>query len=176
MMARSGTRLVEHNEKERERYEREWTSCMVQFWQEKMMRFSPPVYDTGRLHDSLTGVLHPGTPTTIEHRFMEYGLYVAAGTGKGYRRGNSGKDDENGLQFMRGDKWNKGRGHRQPRDWFARKYRYSLHRLNDYEAAYYGEAYQGLLADALAAMFGDPAALARHNGGNDDAARMVANI
>lgn len=77
---------------------------------------------------------------------------------------------------MRHGKYNKGKGHRQARDWFARKYRYSLHRLNDYEASFYGEAYQGFLSDALAAMFGDPAALARHNGGNAGSARMVANI
>lgn len=163
-------------EQDREQYEQRWTQFMVKFWQEKMMSFSPPVYDTGTLHDTLAGVLHPGTPTTIEHRFREYGLYVAAGTGRGYRRGNSGKDDENGLQFMRHGKYNKGKGHRQRRDWFARKYLYSIHRLNDYEASFYGEAYQGLLSDALAAMFGDSSALARHNNGNANAARMVANI
>lgn len=148
---------------------------MIQFWQEKMMKFSPPVYDTGRLHDTIAGVLHPGTPTTIEHRFREYGLYVAAGTGNGYRRGNSGKDDDNGLQFMRGGRYRE-RGHRRARDWFAGKYRYSIHRLNDFEASFYGEAYQGLVSDALAAMFGDYQGLARRNNGNTNAAKMVANI
>ena len=101
-------------EQDREQYEQRWTDFMVKFWQEKMMKFSPPVYDTGALYHSLVGVLHPGSPTTIEHRFLEYGIYVAAGTGNGYRRGNSGKDDENGLQFLRGKKWNKGKGHRPP--------------------------------------------------------------
>lgn len=141
-------------DQDRQQYEQGWTDMMIKMWQEKMMKFSPPIYDTGKLHNTITGVLHPGTPTTIEHRFMEYGLYVAAGTGKGYRRGNSGRDDENGLQFMRHGKYNKGVGHRQKRDWFAGKYRYSIHRLNDYEAAFYGEAYQGLLSEALNAMFG----------------------
>ena len=77
-------------EQDREQYEQRWTDFMVKIWQEKMMKFSPPVYDTGALYQSLTGVLHPGTPTTIEHHFLEYGIYVAAGTGNGYRRGNSG--------------------------------------------------------------------------------------
>ena len=103
-------------EQDREQYEQRWTDFMVKFWQEKMMKFSPPVYDTGALYQSLAGVLHPGTPTTIEHHFLEYGIYVAAGTGNGYRRGNSGKDDENGLQFLRGKKWNKGKGHSERRD------------------------------------------------------------
>lgn len=135
---------------DKERYEKEWTENMVKYWQEKMMQFSPPVYDTGSLHDSLTGMIHD---TLIVHHFLEYGLYVAAGTGNGYKRGNSGKDDENGLQFMRGDKWNKGRGHRKRRDWFQSKYQYSLHRLNDFEAKFYGEAYQGLMSETLNAMF-----------------------
>lgn len=90
-----------------EQYERAWADNMVKFWQEKMMAFSPPVYDTGMLHDSLSALMHPGPVTTITHHFLEYGLYVAAGTGNGYRRGNSGKDDDEGLQFMRGGKWKK---------------------------------------------------------------------
>lgn len=163
-------------EQDREQYEQRWTDFMVKFWQEKMMKFSPPVYDTGALYHSLIGVLHPGTTTTIEHHFLEYGIYVAAGTGNGYRRGNSGKDDDNGLQFLRGKKWNKGKGHRQRRDWFAKKYLYSTHRLNDFEAQFYGDAYQGLLSDALAAMFGDTTALVMHNGGNRNAAMSLGNL
>lgn len=93
-----------------EQYERAWADNMVKFWQEKMMAFSPPVYDTGMLHDSLSALIHPGPVTTITHHFLEYGLYVAAGTGNGYRRGNSGKDDDEGLQFMRGGKWKKAEG------------------------------------------------------------------
>ncbi|MFW5494006.1 MAG: hypothetical protein ACOCOR_07325 [Prevotella sp.] len=163
-------------EQDREQYEQRWTDFMVKFWQEKMMKFSPPVYDRGALYHSLVGVLHPGSPTTIEHRFLEYGIYVAAGTGNGYRRGNSGKDDENGLQFLRGKKWNKGKGHRHRRDWFAKKYLYRILRLNDFEATFYGQAYQGLLSDALSAMFGDSSALARHNNGNNKAAMALGNL
>lgn len=132
---------------------------MMKFWQEKMMKLSPPVYDTGQLYHSLNGVLHDGDITTIEHQFVAYGLYVASGTGRGYTRGNSGKDDENGLQFLRGGKWNKGKGHRKARDWFSKKYLYSIHRLNDFEADYFGEIYQGLMSDAPAAMFGDKQAV-----------------
>lgn len=162
-------------EQQKQEYEQRWTEFMVKFWQEKMMKFRRPVYDTGYLYYSLRGILHPGANTTIEHRFSEYGLYVAAGTGNGYRRGNSGKDDDNGLQFMRGGKSGNG-GHRQRRDWFSKKYRYSLYRLQDFESRYYGEAYQGLLSDTLSAMFGDPAALARSNSGNVKVGRTVGNL
>ena len=97
-------------------------------------------------------------------------------SGKGYRHGNSGKDDENGLQFLRGKEWNKGKGHRKRRDWFAKKYLNSIHRVNDFEAQYYGEAYQDMLSDALSAMFGDTTALAKHNGGNINTEMAVGNL
>lgn len=141
-------------EQQRNEYLQKWAANMIKYWQEKMMAASPPVYDTGALYHSLAERLTTGDNALIEHRFLEYGLYVAAGTGNGYRHGNSGLDDENGLQFLRGGKWKKGRGHRIKRDWFSKKYLYSIHRLNDFEARYFGEAYQGLISDALSAMFG----------------------
>ena len=37
-------------EQDREQYEQRWTDFMVKFWEEKMMKFSPPVYDRGALY------------------------------------------------------------------------------------------------------------------------------
>jgi hypothetical protein len=164
------------SEKDKEQYERSWTENMVKYWRERMMLLKPPVFDTGNLYYSVKGTIGLGKNTTIEHKFAEYGIYVAAGTGNGYRRGNSGKDDENGLQFLRGGKWKKGRGHRKRRDWFSKKYLYSLHRLNDFEAEYYGETYQGLLAGALSAMFGDPTASVKSNNGKTGATGALGNL
>lgn len=36
------------------------------------------------------GLIHPGPNTTIEHKFLLYGLYVAAGVGHEFRHGNLG--------------------------------------------------------------------------------------
>ncbi len=45
-------------------------------------------------------------------------------------------------------------GHpREVRDWFFRKYWYSRLRLNEMEAAAYGQAYQGMLVVAFEALF-----------------------
>lgn len=120
---------------------------MVKMWQEKMLQFAPPVYDTGALSRSVQGVVHPGPVTTIEHRFLEYGIYVARGVGNGYNRGNGGD-----LKFLKD--WKTNPHHRQKRDWFSKKYMYSLHRLNEFEAAYYGQTYQGLVSSFLWQMFG----------------------
>lgn len=135
------------SEAEHSKWVQGWSEFMVKMWQEKMLQFAPPVYDTGALSRSVQGVVHPGPVTTIEHRFLEYGIYVARGVGNGYSRGNGGD-----LKFLKD--WKTNPHHRQKRDWFSKKYMYSLHRLNEFEAAYYGQTYQGLVSSFLWQMFG----------------------
>lgn len=145
MTVRSG--LNNMSEAEHSKWVQGWSDFMVKMWQEKMLQFAPPVYDTGALSRSVQGVVHPGPVTTIEHRFLEYGIYVARGVGNGYSRGNGGD-----LKFLKD--WKTNPHHRQKRDWFSKKYMYSLHRLNEFEAAYYGQTYQGLVSSFLWQMFG----------------------
>lgn len=135
------------SEAEHSKWVQGWSDFMVKMWQEKMLQFAPPVYDTGALSRSVQGVVHPGPVTTIEHRFLEYGIYVARGVGNGYSRGNGGD-----LKFLKD--WKTNPHHRQKRDWFSKKYMYSLHRLNEFEAAYYGQTYQGLVSSFLWQLFG----------------------
>jgi hypothetical protein len=134
-------------------------------------------------------VVSTGEVTTIEHKFLQYGLFVAAGVGKGFEHGNPGD-----LLFM-GDSYREGKrayGSRQvgaglseehmkspkfehvtvqrgpnkgkeaaltsgekrmPRDWFFKKYYYSIRRLNLTESAFYGRAYQGLMSSFLDELF-----------------------
>ena len=134
------------SEAEHSKWVQGWSDFMVKMWQE-MLQFAPPVYDTGALSRSVQGVVHPGPVTTIEHRFLEYGIYVARGVGNGYSRGNGGD-----LKFLKD--WKTNPHHRQKRDWFSKKYMYSLHRLNEFEAAYYGQTYQGLVSSFLWQLFG----------------------
>ena len=135
------------SEAEHSKWVQGWSDFMVKMWQETMLQFAPPVYDTGALSRSVQGVVHPGPVTTIEHRFLEYGIYVARGVGNGYNRGNGGD-----LKFLKD--WKTNPHHRQKRDWFSKKYMYSLHRLNEFEAAYYGQTYQGLVSSFLWQLFG----------------------
>lgn len=159
-------------------YERGWTDFMNEIWREKIKKLR--VYDTGNLYRSLQGVVHPGPNTTIEHKFLLYGIYVAAGVGHGFEHGNRGDlpflgaayRQEHGLDKPKavGPAWSKaglrlphdelGRviaGGRplKPRDWYVPKYRYSLIRLGETEANYYGSSFQDLLHVGLAALFGD---------------------
>ena len=137
-----------------------WSEFMVKMWRERMMQFAPPVYDTGALSRSVQGVIHPGPVTSIEHRFLEYGIYVARGVGNGYSHNNGGD-----LAFLKD--WKKNPHHRQKRDWFSKKYMYSLHRLNEFEAAYYGTTYNGLVSSFLRQLF---------TGGSSTIDRAVAQL
>lgn len=137
-----------------------WSEFMVKMWRERMMQFAPPVYDTGALSRSVQGVIHPGPVTSIEHRFLEYGIYVARGVGNGYRHNNGGD-----LIFLKD--WKSNPHHRQKRNWFSKKYMYSLHRLNEFEAAYYGTTYNGLVSSFLRQLF---------TGGSSTIDRAVAQL
>lgn len=124
------------------KYEEGWTKEMMVYWRERMLKLG--IYRTGDLYRSITGTLNG---QTIEHRFLLYGIYVAAGTGNGYKRGNGGD-----LAFLKD--WKTNDKHRKKRDWFSKKYYSSVMRLSEFEASYYGQAYNGLLATAIDDMFG----------------------
>ena len=180
-------KLYSYSQQEIEQYERGWSRMMLNIWREKIIQLN--ITDSGALQGSLQELVTTGQVTTIEHKFLQYGLFVAAGVGKGFAHGNPGD-----LKFM-GDKFREGKreygsrqvgaglseqhmlspkfGHvtvqrgknagkeaaltsgnkRMPRDWFFKKYYYSIRRLNLTEAEFYGRAYQGLMSSFLDELF-----------------------
>lgn len=158
---------------ELERFRRQWTDNMVKYWQERIDKLR--INDTGQLRSSIMGMIHQGPSTTIEHSFLVYGIYVSNGVGREFgsnwnSRGGEGTWNSGQLPFLLpggeayrakhgldkpkkvGPAWG-GRvagGHpREKRDWFFRKYASSRMVLNEMEAAAYGEAYQGMLTQAV---------------------------
>ena len=129
-------------------YERGWAEEMVNIWKEKLMHYR--IRHTGALFGSVQATSFGGSSRMIAHRFLLYGLYQEAGTGKGYTRGNPGD-----LEFL--DPKYRRKHHlgkpRQRKPWFGRKYYASIMKLNDMEGYFYGEEYQGLMADLLTQMF-----------------------
>ena len=180
-------KLYHFTKEQIEQYERGWSRMMIDIWREKIIQLN--ITDSGSLQGSLQELVSTGHVTTIEHKFLQYGLFVAAGVGKGFAHGNGGN-----LLFM-GDKFREGKheyGARQvgaglseehmrgpkfkevtvqrgknagkraaltsgekrmPRDWFFKKYYYSIRRLNLTEAEFYGKAYQGLMSSFLNELF-----------------------
>ena len=180
-------KLYHFTKEQIEQYERGWSRMMIDIWREKIIQLN--ITDSGALQGSLQELVTTGQVTTIEHKFLQYGLFVAAGVGKGFAHGNGGD-----LLFM-GNKYREGKheyGARQvgaglseehmrspkfkevtvqrgpnagkraaltsgekrmPRDWFFKKYYYSIRRLNLTEAEFYGKAYQGLMSSFLDELF-----------------------
>lgn len=176
-----------YRHEELERYERGWSKMMIDIWREKIQQLN--INDSGALQNSMEELVTTGQVTTIEHKFLQYGLFVAAGVGNGFYHDNPGD-----LLFM-GDRYREGKrayGSRQvgaglsedhmkspkfehvtvqrgpnkgkeaaltsgekrmPRDWFFKKYYYSIRRLNLTESAFYGRAYQGLMSSFLDELF-----------------------
>ena len=185
--SRRNSRGHYYNEREMQEYERGWSKMMIDIWREKIQQLS--ISDSGALSASFQELVNTGEVTTIEHKFLQYGLFVAAGVGKGFAHDNGGD-----LLFM-GDKYREGKraygsrqvgaglsaGHmkspkfdevtvqrgpnagkraaltsgekRMPRDWFFKKYYYSIRRLNLKETTFYGRAYQGLMSSFLDELF-----------------------
>ncbi len=146
----NGNSKKEYSQEQLTKFEKGWCDFMIDVWHDRLMQLR--INDTGALVRSVGGSCMQGSQKIIEHKFLLYGIYVAAGVGNGYRHGNSGKDDENGLQFLRGEMGKNGK-HRKRRDWFAKKYFYSIQRLNEKESQFYGESYQGLMFSALDELF-----------------------
>lgn len=180
-------KLYHFTKEQIEQYERGWSRMMIDIWREKIIQLN--ITDSGALQGSLQELVSTGHVTTIEHKFLQYGLFVAAGVGKGFAHGNGGnllfmgdkfRDGKHeygarqvgaGLseEHMRGPKFkevtvqrgpNAGKRaaltsgeKRMPRDWFFKKYYYSIRRLNLTEAEFYGKAYQGLMSSFLDELF-----------------------
>lgn len=160
------------------KYEKGWTENMGTYWRERMERLR--TIDTGALYASIKGHLEQGSVTTIEHNFLQYGIYVAAGVGPAHvwkkwteaqggekiMRPNDGDLDFLNKQYRAereldkpkkvGPAWGGRVAGGVPigrRDWFSAKYYASVMKLNEHEASFYGDAYNGLMASALTEIF-----------------------
>ncbi len=99
------------------RYISAWDEMMVDIWQERIRRLG--IIHTGTLYRSVRslGVRDEGGTVVIPHSFIEYGIYVDAGVGKGFRHGNGG---DLGFHPLR-----------EPRPWLTKKYYASFFNLRD---------------------------------------------
>lgn len=163
-MRNSGVTNPPVSEQELTDYERGWMDTMVDIWHEQMIQLK--AYNSGKLYGSVTSSINLGDVTTIQHHFLMYGLYVAHGTGYGYKRGNGGDlpfldpsyREAHGLDKprKRGPAWGGGMTSGEPRqkkNWFDKKFYYSVVRLNETLAAHYGEAYKGMMVEYLDSLF-----------------------
>lgn len=141
---------------DRKKYQEAWEKMMVTIWREKIMRLH--VIDTTHLYNEITGdvISSASDLSTIQHQFMEYGIYQDCGTGRGYSKGNGGN-----LLFLDPFLREKEYAHKQksgkvtlgeprkPREWFSRAYFASVMVLKEQMAYMYGEEFCGMLVDKI---------------------------
>lgn len=121
---------------DRKAYIDAWTEMMVNIWRDKMVKLK--AVDTGALYSSLSGKTSAKGPDwdVITHKFVEYGFYVDAGVGKGYKADNSGD-----LLFLDPSyraEHNLGEARKKKR-WFSASYSISFRKLMDAMSEIYGE-------------------------------------
>jgi hypothetical protein len=111
-----------------------WAQMMITIWQEKMQslqvgmseRHGRVRHSSGELYNSLrTEVIRQagGDTAKINHFFLYYGYYVAAGIGPEFgKTGKLGKTRNRLGQFSENPE-------RKPKPWFSGKYWYSKRKL-----------------------------------------------
>lgn len=173
---KSGWHSYDSNEKQRNsekatpedrlKYMNAWSDMMINIWREKIERLH--VIDTYRLHQQMSENV-VGTPdfATIQHKFMQYGIYQDCGVGYGYKKSQKRNEfgpwldfldysyrEENRLDIPRkvGPAWGGGYtsgNPREPREWFSRPYFASVMVLKEQMAYMYSEEFCGLIVDAI---------------------------
>lgn len=109
-----------------------WAAKMVEIWRDRLDLMG--IYNTGALRQSVrqkslnTGAQLFDVRASFE--FLKYGVYVDAGTGRGYTRGNGG----NIAGLARGG----GMKQRRRRPWFSRSWHISTEVLKDAAARHLG--------------------------------------
>lgn len=168
MMACSGkTNRIDPNRpkasaEDRKKYQEAWADTMITIWREKIERLR--VVHTYSLHQQINEnvITSSNDVATIQHKFLEYGIYQDMGVGKGYTKGNGGDlkildpayRAEHRLDIPRkvgpkpGGYYTSGNP-RKPREWFSRPYFASVMVLKEQMAYMYGEEFCGLLVDKI---------------------------
>lgn len=126
-----------------EQFQEQWARKMVDIWTDRLEMLG--AIRTGNLHGSvsLMGQSISQEESQLTFQFLRYGIYVDAGTGRGYTRGNGGD-----LYFLAKDyrKEHKLGQPRQKKPWFSRSWRISLRIMANYMQRKLGEEYTGLFA------------------------------
>ena len=145
-MAKKNTNRPKATDEDRKKYQEAWAEMMVTIWREKIERLH--VIDTYSLHQQIKDnvVTSSDSISTIQHKFLEYGIYQDLGVGNGYSKDNGGNLEI--LDPVYRAEHNMGEP-RKPRVWFSRSYFASVMVLKEQMAYMYGEEFCGLLVDKI---------------------------
>ena len=117
-MATNEPNNTERTEAEFRQYADAWTAKMIEIWQDRLDLMA--VHDTGALRRSVVqdNVHIDGLSMEVSFSFLQYGVYVDRGTGRGVRNGN-----------------------RKARPWFSRSWYISSEVLKEHMAKVLGNRF-----------------------------------
>lgn len=140
-MAKNGTETNKRVEQHLHEYGKGWYDMMVRIWRDRLQMMR--VYRTGSLLGSVagSGLQQQGYSMQAAFRFLEYGVYVDAGTGNGYTRGNGGNLEILDKAYRYKNKMGK---QRKRRPWFSRSWAISSRVIAEEWQKSVGDSFVGL--------------------------------
>ena len=134
--------MKQNNTAELQTYSKAWYDKMVEIWRDRIDAMN--ILDTGALRGSVAGkgfaIDEMGGQMAFQ--FLQYGIFVDLGTGKGYKRGNGGE-----LEFLGNDyrkQHNLGKA-RKKRPWFSTSWYVSTQVIRDVYARFVGDQFVGIM-------------------------------
>lgn len=123
-------------------YSKAWYDKMVEIWRDRIDAMN--ILDTGELRQSVAGAnfAMDDAGGQMAFKFLQYGIYVDLGTGKGYKRGNGGDLEFLGKEYRKQHKLGKAR---KKRPWFSTSWYVSTQVIRDVYARFVGDQFVGIM-------------------------------
>lgn len=134
--------MKQNNTADLQTYSKAWYDKMVEIWRDRIDAMN--ILDTGALRGSVAGkgfaIDEMGGQMAFQ--FLQYGIFVDLGTGKGYKRGNGGDLEFLGKDYRKQHKLGKAR---KKRPWFSTSWYVSTKVIRDVYARLVGEKFAGIM-------------------------------
>ena len=134
--------MAQNNTADLKTYSKAWYDKMVEIWRDRIDAMN--ILDTGALRGSVAGkgFAMDEAGGQMAFKFLQYGIYVDAGTGKGYKRGNGGDLEFLGKDYRKQHKLGKAR---KKRPWFSTSWYVSTKVIRDVYARLVGDQFVGIM-------------------------------
>ena len=134
--------MKQNNTADLKTYSKAWYDKMVTIWRDRIDAMD--ILDTGALRGSVAGkgFSMDEMGGQMAFQFLQYGIFVDLGTGKGYKRGNGGDLEFLGKDYRKQHHLGKVR---KKRPWFSKSWYISTQVIREVYARLVGEKFVGIM-------------------------------
>ena len=134
--------MAQNNTADLQTYSKAWYDKMVEIWRDRIDAMN--ILDTGALRGSVAGngFAMDEAGGQMAFKFLQYGIFVDLGTGKGYKRGNGGDLEFLGKDYRKQHNLGKAR---KKRPWFSTSWYVSTKVIRDVYARLVGDQFVGIM-------------------------------